>query len=297
MGKFISDNKELAGILVITFSAMTFALYPPATRAVYANSGNIFFIILFTTFWRAFTLAGFCLIRKHGLFKNKQDTKAAIINSIFQTASIIGILGGMMYLPGAIVIVIMFTHTLILYSIYIFKDKEPLNILTITSIAVALFGLSLVLNVYGNFQGIHMGGLALAFMAAFATAARLYSFGNLVKTRNPAVVGAETFILVMAFCCLGFFFYTPIIPASTQGWLWAGVAAASLSIGTFGMFYGIRLAGAFKVSFFGKLEPIFATIFSAILIHEFLEPTQYIGIALIIGSLVLYQILKSKKKA
>ncbi len=296
MRNFISQHKELTGTIVIILSAMIFALYPSATRAVYADAGNILFIILFTTFWRAFTLSIFCLIKKHALFANKQDTKSAIINSIFQTASIIGILGGMMYLPGAIVIVIIFTNTLILYSVYAFKGKEPLNILTIISITVALIGLGLVLNVYDNFQGIHMGGLALAFMASIATAARLYSFEKLVKKQHPSVVGAETFILVMLLCCAGLFFETPVPPSSTQGWLWAWLAAASLSIGTFGMFYGIKLAGAFKVSFFGKLEPVFATIFSAILIHEFLETAQYIGIALIIGSLILYQLLKSKKK-
>ncbi len=201
MRDFIVNNKELAGTIVIIFSALVFALYPSATRAVYENAGNAFFIILFTTFWRAFTLFGFCLIKKHSLFANKQDTKSAVINSVFQATSIIGILGGMMYLPGAIVIVILFTNTLILYLVYAFKGKEPLNVLTIMSITVALIGLGLVLNVYDNFQGIHMGGLALAFMASIATASRLYSFGNLVKTRNPAAVGAETFTLVLALFC------------------------------------------------------------------------------------------------
>lgn len=288
-------NKDLFGILVVISSAIIFALYPSATKGVYAGAGNAFFVILFTTFWRALSLAGFCVLRGRKLYTDKQSIKSSLTNGIFQTASIIGILGGMVYLPGSIVIVIMFSHTLMIYCFLVFKKEEKANIRTIISVIVALIGLSFVLNIYSNFQGIHLGGLALAFMAAIATALRLYAYGNLVKDRNPAVIGAETFIVVMIISCFGFLFYTPIAPTTQEGWIWAGIAAASLSIGNFGMFYGIRLIGAFKLSFFAKIEPVFATLFSAVLIHEFLEPSQYLGMALIIGSLLSYQFFKSGK--
>ncbi|MDD3288136.1 MAG: DMT family transporter [Alphaproteobacteria bacterium] len=287
-------NKELCGILVAVGAALVFGFYPTATRAVYADGGNAVFIIIFTTFWRAMSMAAFCFATKRRLFSNKKDVRSAITNGLYQIISIIGILGGMAFIPGAMVIVIVFSYPLMLYLFLAFKGEERISLLTLLPIVVALLGLGLVLNVYNYFTGFNLIGVGLAFLAAVTAATRIYAYGQLLKDRDPAIVGAETFIFALCFCFITLSYNLPCAPTTTMGWVWGVVAAASLSAGNFGMFYGIGLLGSFKFSFFSKLEPVFAAVFSALFINEIMSVNQYIGMALVVGSLFVYQLLQGK---
>jgi len=290
-------RKETLGVLIALGSAAVFGLYPPATRGAYADGVNQAFIILFTTFWRTASLTLFCLGTKRPFLRKKENIKNGISNGFFQTASTVGILGAMQFLPGPVVITIVFSYTLMLYLFLVFKGEEKLNLQTLIPVFLAFIGLSLVVNVQDKLEEVSLPGLCLAFMAAIATATRVYAYGNVLKKNDPAVIGAETFIFTLLFCSLLTFYQTPLLPQSTMGWVWSGSSAAALSLGTFGMFYGISMIGAFKFSLFIKLEPVFGAIFSVILIGEKLNPTQYLGMATVILSLLVYQVLQHRQAA
>jgi drug/metabolite transporter (DMT)-like permease len=292
MKHFFDKRRDLLGILVAIGSALIFGLYPAATRGAYAEGANAVFIILFTTFFRATTMALFCFATQRRLFAKKNDIKIAMQNGFFQTASIVGILGGMAFLPGPVVITIMFSYTLMLYLFLIFKKEEKLDVVILLTVIAAFIGLCLVVGAEDKFINLPLTGLGLAGLAALATATRMYRYGQLLKHSDPAVVGAETFIFVLIFCCALIVYEIPIWPTSLQGWLWAVLAAFSLSLGNFGMFYGIQLIGSFKFAFFIKLEPVFGAIFAFLLIGEILNPSQYVGVGIIVASLFIYQALQ-----
>jgi drug/metabolite transporter (DMT)-like permease len=232
----------------------------------------------------------FCLISKRRLFKSLDDIKAGMQNGIFQTASIVGILGGMVFLPGPVVITIIFSYTTLLYLYLVFKKEEKLDFVTLLSVIAAFVGLGLVVGINNKLADLSYIGLGLSVFAALAAATRMYRYGEVLKHSDPAVIGAQTFVFVLIFSCFLFFYQVPVWPVSFQGWLWAGLAAFSLSLGTFGMFYGIKLIGSFKFAFFIKLEPIFGAVFSFLLIGETLNVVQYAGMAIVILSLCVYQI-------
>jgi len=142
----------------------------------------------------------------------------------------------------------------------------------------------------------NLTGFALAFMAAIATVWRLYIFGKQTEKRNPAVVGAEVFIVAFLFLLLLGFWKLPVVPQTLAGWGWSSLAALSLGSGSFGMFYGVALLGSFKWSLFAKVEPIFTSLFSIWFLGETLKTSQYVGMAVVIGSLIAYQLLMHRKK-
>lgn len=290
-------SKGRMGLIVTIASAVIFGFYPPATRAVYADGGNAVFIVLLTTFARAFSLLLFCIAKGLPVLRTWPDIRTGMVNGIFQTLSIIGILGGMAFLPGPLVIIILFSYTLMLYGYIVCKKEEPFNKATLLLVFMALVGLALSLNVQNNFKGLRWEGVALAFIAALATATRVYAFGRLSHSKAPTVIGAETFLFVLLFSCSLLFFNAPLLPTTINGAIWAGVAALSLSLGSFGTFYGIALLGAFKFSFFVKLEPIFGALFCALFINETLSYGQYIGMAIVVGSLISYQYLQQRSAA
>lgn len=138
-------------------------------------------------------------------------------------------------------------------------------------------------------QNLNLVGIGIAFIAAIATVIRLYVFGNQTKSRNPAIVGAEVFLFAAFFALLLPIFSSPVLPTTVVGYGWAVLSCISLVLGTFGMFYGIAILGAFEYSLLCKIEPIFTAIFSAVLIHEYLLWHQYVGMAVVLGSLALYK--------
>jgi drug/metabolite transporter (DMT)-like permease len=265
-------------------------------RAVYADGGNASFVILIATAARAIPLFLTCLLQRRPLFSTKQDRRNALTGGIFQVFSSVGLLTAVSYLPGPVVIVILFTHTLMLLGFMIWRGDVKADAATLLTTLSALIGLGFVLDLMHQQTHANLIGMGLAFTAAIAVATRLYVYGHQMKTQHPAVVGAENFIVANFFMPLILFYQLPVSPHSTAGYWWMALGCFTLGMGTFGQFYAIKLLGSFRFSLFLKLEPMFATIFAALLIGDILKPMQYCGIVLVIGSLALYQVIDHHRR-
>lgn len=288
ISKIVTPNSSL-GLIVAIASAIIFGLYPAAARGAYAEGANFSLVIIFTTWCRALSLILFCLITKKNLVPAPAQARAALLGGCFQALSIFGIIGALVYLTSAVVIVLMFTHTLMLLAYMAWRGELTLTPAVLVSTAVALLGITFVVDLWGALSQISVVGVGLALMAALATAIRLYVFGQEVKLFNPAVIGAQVF-LVAAICSFVLCpFAWPELPKSTAGYQWLIACSLSLVLGTFGMFYGIALLGAFSWSLISKLEPIFTALLAFLLLGESLLITQYLGILLVTAALAFYQ--------
>lgn len=277
--------------LLLPLCASIFAgMYPPANRAVYALGGNVMFTMIFTALGRGLLLLLFCLVTKKPLFRTRADLKQAIIGGFYQAITVLCVVASLEYLPGPIVIIVIFSHSLMLLFFLAWRGEIKLDAITIASTIMALFGLSLAVDFWHQHLHSQWLGLGLAFIAALATVSRLYVYGHQMKLRNPAIVGAEAYVFAILFCLAALLFKFPVPPVSAAGWGWMGLSALTGGIAAILMFYGIARLGAFKWSLFAKLEPIFTSLFSFLFLREILSVQEYLGIALVIGSLITYQI-------
>lgn len=284
------NHLEYLGLIICVASAIIFGLYPPAARAVYQDGGNITFVILVATACRLVGLYIFALTQKLSLFNKFEDYKLNFYAGVFQALSIIGLLAGSFFIPGAVVVIIMFSYSLMLLLFSAWRKEVRLNKVNICSTLCALMGLFFVLNISNQGTSYPLAGILLALLAAFATFSRTYIFGKQRNHRHPIAIGVETF--VVAFICLLplMFWQLPQPPSSNIGYIMMLISALSLTIGSYGMFYGISYLGAYKFSMIMKLEPIFTTLFGIILIGDFLQFSQYFGIFLVLMSLVSLQL-------
>ncbi len=294
MVKTAQSNRS-TGISIAVLSAVAFGLYPPMARLVYADGGNQTLVILVTTFARAFSLGGFCVLTGRRLFTSKSRLRLALNGGFFQAVSIFGIFSAMRYLPGAVVIVLIFTHTLMLMFFLAWKGHLKIYASTILTTLTALAGLSLVLDLWVNVRGLSVIGVLFGLMSAVATMSRLYAYQEQTKQQDPAVVGAENFLFAFLFVLPFFFLEAPILPAHPQSYVHLLLACISLVLGTFGMFYGIALLGSFRFSLVIKLEPLFTTLFGVWLAGEYLQRSQYAGIVILISSLIAFQVFDSRR--
>lgn len=294
MRRFLSQQQM--GLLITFATAIAFGVWPSAMRAVYADGGNASFVILIASAVRAIPLLVTCLKLRKPLFQSKTNIKNAFTGGLFQTVSSIGLLTAVNFLPGPVVIVILFTHTLMLLAFMIWRGDVKPDAATLLTTLSALAGLGFVLDLMHQQTHANLIGMGLAFTAAVAVATRLYVYGHQMKTQHPAVVGAENFLIANLFMPVVLLYQMPVAPHSPAGFGWMAVGSIALAMGTFGQFYAIKLLGSFRFSLFLKLEPMFATIFAALLIGDILRPLQYFGIVLVIGSLALYQIVDHRRR-
>jgi len=289
------NKKEFIGVSICLASAVIFGLGPVAGRGAYLDGANITFVILITTFCRAFGLTAVAFLNNYRPFRNKKETKLSFYIAIFQALSLIGIFGGSFFMPAAVVIIIMFTYSLMLLFFSSWRKEMTLNVANISSTIIALMGLVLVLNIGTQGTSYPLAGILLAILAAVTTFARMYLYAQQGNKRSPLLVGSETFIITFIFLLLLLFWEAPLMPATSTGWFMLSLSAVAITVGSFGMLYGVAYVGSYKYSMLTKLEPVFTTIFGIFLIGDFLNTTQYIGIGLVLVSLIALQLFDKQK--
>lgn len=282
--------RELRGLLLACISGVVLGLYPPAAKMAYADGANSVCVIMVTSFLRAASLVLFCLVTKRPILSGSGKWSRTFSGGFFQAISIIGVLGSLAYLPGPVALIILFSHTIMLLLFLAYLGEATLTPTAVWSTLSALLGLSFVVDVWSNFSGLSAIGLGLAFLSAIATMSRLYVFGVQLQREDPASVGARTFLSAFA-CLLAILLYDlPHPPHTLSGQLWLLVASLSLVAGTFGTFYSIAFVGSFRFSLMIKIEPIFTALFSIVILGEVLKLSQYLGMLIVLGSLIYYQL-------
>jgi len=295
--KFLSKLSSFhLGLLIVLGGAASYGLCPTASRAVYADGGNVTLVVLVMTWARALILGVFSLGMGKRLFATWGDLKESTIGGFFQTVSVFGFILALVYLPSPVVSIILHTYTLLLLMFMAWRGEIKLTVVTVVITLTVLGGLVLVIDPFHTQSEVRLIGAALAFMAALATATRLYVYGKQTKARYPTVVGAENFLIAAVLVSLCSLAVPPHLPSSSTGYIWLALSSVTATIGSFGMFYAISLIGSFRYSLFTKIEPVFTVLFSVVLVNEVLKPQQYIGVAVVICSLVIYQISEQRRK-
>jgi drug/metabolite transporter (DMT)-like permease len=290
-----AKHRKSLGLVIAFVCAIIFGLWPTGARGSYANGVNYVFLLVFTTCLRASSLVIFCLLTRKKLFQTKFNLKEGIVSGFFQFITIIGIYKALEFLPGPLVIIILFSHSLMLLFFMAWRKEIKLTIITVATTMVALGGLSVALDLWHPQDVKNIMGFIFSFVAAIAAMGRLYVWNHLTKVYHPIVIGAECFTFAALFSLLVLLFDAPHLPINILGWEYVWLGGIALVIGSFGMFYGISLLGSFEWSLFSKLEPVFTSIFSALLLHEILKPSQYGGILIVAGSLITYQVFSKRK--
>jgi len=293
--RFVNEKPQATGLICAALASIIFGLHPPAERAVYAAGGNAVCIALLAIWARGLSMALYCGMKKLPLFQTREDCKQALIGGACQAYSSLAIIWAVQYLPGPVVIIIAFTNTLMLLFFMAWRGEIKLDIINSVTTILALLGLTLVLNLWREQSGLNWTGVIIALSSAVFTASRVYVYGRETKARNPIIVGAENLLVAAVLTLIALFFQAPRLPATFVGDAYLLLTCLSFAVGSFFMFWGISRLGSFQYSLMAKLEPIFTSLFSVLLLNEILNPTQYAGVALTVGSLAAYQLMSRSK--
>lgn len=164
------------------------------------------------------------------------------------------------------------------------KLPKPMSLLCA---AVAVCGVAL-LTMNGN--GFHLGiGECIALLSAFLYAVGIISIDRTSHKADGFVLGVlEVGFLGLFALIASCLLEAPRLPQTGSEW---GIIIA-LAVVCTGFGYTLQPVAqshinANRASLFCALSPAFATIFGAVLLHERVTPLGYVGILLILGSILL----------
>jgi drug/metabolite transporter (DMT)-like permease len=154
---------------------------------------------------------------------------------------------------------------------------------------MAFLGLALMI-------GAHPGALAIAGIVA-ALGAACCRVLLLLATR-ATLQGADARMItwyslvsstaLFAFAAVATMNWQP--PATATGWIALVALGVAIMSGILGVFASTTRIGPFRTALLMNLEPLLATVGSAIFLGEVITPLQAIGAAVMIASLVVFQL-------
>ena len=154
---------------------------------------------------------------------------------------------------------------------------------------VAFFGLALIV-------GAQPGAVALSGIA-FALGAGCLRTAVLLISR-AALAGADSRLLswysqlssTLIFVVFSLATWNWHAPQTGTGWFALGVVSVAVTIAVLTLFVSINRIGPFRSALIMNLEPLLATILSAVLLGEFMTAWQVLGGAIMLGALVTFQL-------
>jgi drug/metabolite transporter (DMT)-like permease len=158
-----------------------------------------------------------------------------------------------------------------------------------TAAVAAFLGLALMI-------GAHPGGVALAGIG-FALAAASCRVVILLVTRAELAGADARLITWYSFLSASAIFI--LLALATSNWQapqtalgWAAMITASIAttVAVFAVFVSTMRIGPFRTALFMNLEPLLATIGSALFLGEVITPLQGLGGAVMIAALVAFQL-------
>lgn len=286
---FFTTPSLKLGVVISILTGAFFGLGPPLSQQVYADGGNFVFVAILMMFCRGFLLVLYCTHKKLQLFASRDTLKITASGALFHSFGMTAFFGAVALLPGPLASIILYIFPLGLLVFLVWRGEATLTALSVLLVLTALAGLSLVLHVWDVHVAIDWRGVVLALLAAVFVGGRMYLHGKQLEHRSPYVVGAENFILGLVFTSFLAFWKLPTFPQTGEGYMWAALLGLAFSLGSLWTFTGMAMTGSFIWSLTGKVEPVYAAVFSAVFFHDYLTTEQYIGAAILLTSLVLYQ--------
>lgn len=279
-----SSPRALFGGALIVIGAIAYGINIPAARV--AGLGGVNGSNLAAQRSLLFVLAlALCILLTGRSFRIKfGETRRIILLGISSGLLAVGYLSSLSFVPVAMAVTVFYTFPLMLILVAPFTGGGPITGWRMLAFAIAFAGILLAIG--PSLDGLDWRGLALAFLAAFASAAMFTITATLKQDRITLLFWAQAIaclILVPAAWMTG-------LPTTAQfSAVWVAVALSALGfyIGFSCQFAAAPYLSAATIGLLFLIEPIVAILAAAIVLGETLGAVQIAGVALVVLGLAL----------
>ncbi len=281
-------RRQSLGVGLVVLSTVAIAIVPSLAKLAYDGGSNTLSVITGrSVFSVAITLL---LLAALGLplRASRRPALLGLATGVGYAATLYGYLGAVNYLPVNIVILIYFTHPLFVGVVAALLGQERLSAISIAALAAAVIGLTLAVGFSAG--TLDPWGLALATMAMITTVAVILGNASAMREAPAVTVGFYMMLSAAVVLSIAFALFGDLaLPVTPLSWLgFAGVAIAATA-GTLSFMGGMAIIGSTRAAMITNLEPVLGVIFALGVLGERVTWLQGIGIATVIGSIIVME--------
>lgn len=200
------------------------------------------------------------------------------------------------YMSASIVELLFYSYPTLVCLLTRLVDKEPITAHKGIVLAAGFVGLLLVL--IGPAGTVSVPGVIMAFTTAVMYAAFIVLSNRLIRNVTPLVSSAHITTSSAAALVLFAAFQGDLqLVREPASWAAiAGVAVFSTVVAVAAFFAGVKRIGSTRASMLSTLEPVVTLACSAVLFHERLRPLQWLGVTVVLVSLVAMELRISQRR-
>ena len=294
-----SASRRSVGIGLVLLAALLFGLTPNTAKIAYQEGANIVAVIMVRGVLGALGLAVYLSVTRLWPANVWRSFRNSGFTGIAQALTSLGFIGSIAYIDVSLAALIFYLHILLLAVVGHVRGETRLTPAMVALIGTALAGLALVLGV--TFRSLDPLGLGLSVVGMAAA-----TFLVLLVVEQGRVIGpvAANFNMTL---WVAFYFTAAallgpatglwdgaIFPATAKGWI--GIVGNSLTttLAFLLFFLGARIIGTTRAAMISLIEPVLVILLAVLLVQEWLTPLQWAGVAVVIGSLILFEIAGRK---
>jgi drug/metabolite transporter (DMT)-like permease len=276
---------ELRGLLLALLVACGFAINSALARMAYEGGSNALTVLTVRSITAMLVLM--VLLRVVGVSMGlpRQRALGALALGLLMAAYSYGLLGSIQYVPLAVALVTFYTYPLLTALISAALGRERLQPLTLVALVVALYGLTLVLDIVGNPAdpvGIaHALGASVCFTALLLLSDKVRGGGD---SRPITLHMLVTTVAVYALACVVTGAFT--LPVTALGWVGLLGCPVFFSFAIITLFEAVSAAGPVRAALILNLEPVVSATLGYAMLGQLLSTWQMVGMALVVGAVV-----------
>jgi len=283
---------DMLGTIFVLLGALSIGLMPSAAKIAYQEGANPLAAIILRSLIGIIGVSIYLAIRRQSFGFSRAALNAGIVVGIAQAFNSLGIMASVAYIDVSVAIVIISCFP---FLVAVYNHLTGASRLTLSMLVCFFLALSgLVLLVGFNLDSINLTGLYLAFLGMFAMAVMVLVVANLSVQIGPVAANLHMsswtivyFLLIAILIPQTGWIDEPSMPDSTRGWIAILGAGISFTLGYILFFVGAGLIGTTKASMLSISEPVLIVLIAVMLLGEWLEPVQWVGLLLVIASLTV----------
>ena len=235
-------------------------------------------------------MAAFLVARGQTLLISRRYILATALGGLSLAATAGGGMGAVAFIDVSLASVIIFTYPLFVAVVNHVRGEALVVRRDWGLLVLSLFGLALALGV--SLDRLNATGVLLALLSSLGITVMVLLLSD--TSRAVGAVRANLYMTMwgtLYFLLLGLLgpmagLIEPMaFPQSRWAWFLVLSAAGTFTLGYLLFFSATLIIGATRASMLSILEPIMMILFAIILVGEWLGPLQWLGMALVLGSL------------
>lgn len=267
--------------------ALAYAMVTISARLAYDGGSNVLSFIAFRAVIVTLALWVFLAWRGMTFRLEASERNASLALGLLLALSNFLLNQAIANLPVSIALLIFYTYPLLLAMVGWTTGRDRPTLRVIGALAISLVGLALTLQVKGG--PLDPIGLIYAFSASA-------SWGGLMLITGKVLGGRKTQVhtFYMMICATSVFALALLItdglslPETTRGWIGFTAAPIFYFMAFVGTMTAVSVLGAVRTGFFSNFEAVGVIIFAALILEQYMTPTQLLGAALVIIAMFMF---------